>query len=67
MCYLLASGGKYHVYAGKECSRALGKASVESDECNGDIKDLSEAEEEVLNDWSRKLDSSYPVYGKVCR
>ncbi|GMH32947.1 hypothetical protein BSKO_00781 [Bryopsis sp. KO-2023] len=57
-------GGGYHVFAGRECARALAKMSTSKEDCNDDLDDLTESEFEVLDGWIRKLEK-YPVVGKI--
>lgn len=65
-------GKKYHVYAGREAGRALGKMTLmdfpeqhKKDLANPWVKDLKPEEEEVLLDWIRKFFKKYPVVGLV--
>lgn len=60
-------GGAYHVYAGREAARALGKMSLEESECTGEIDDLSEKEKTTLEQWETKFASKYKVVGQVRR
>lgn len=58
-------GGAYHVFAGREIARALGKMAIEEAECRGDIEDLTPRELSILKDWVDKFDSKYTVVGEV--
>lgn len=60
-------GGAYHVCAGREAARALGKMSLEESECTGEIDDLSEKEKTTLEQWETKFASKYKVVGQVRR
>ena len=44
-------GGSYHLFAGKDASKALGKSSLKEEDADPDYSDLPEAEMKVLNDW----------------
>lgn len=58
-------GGKYHVYAGKECARALGMMSTKAEDCNDNLKDLPGFHLEDVKERLKEFESKYPVYGKV--
>ena len=62
-----AAGSTYHVYAGRECSRALGRMTVDEQDCSDNLEDLSEKQLETLHDWEVKLQKKYDVVGKVRR
>jgi len=55
----------YHVYAGREAARALGKMSLAESDCTGEIDDFSEKEKTILEDWDTKFASKYKVVGQV--
>ena len=59
-------GGGYHVFAGRECARALGKMATEASQCTADTDDLSERELAILQDWDSKFREKYTIVGKVC-
>lgn len=42
------SGAGYHIFAGKEVSRALAKMSLVEEDCNGKLDDLTKHQLEVL-------------------
>ena len=44
-------GGSYHLFAGKDASKALGMSSLKEEDASPDYSDLPEAEMKVLNDW----------------
>lgn len=58
-------GGAYHVYAGREAARALGKMSLSAKDCTAEIDDLTEKEKETLQQWETKFSSKYKVVGQV--
>ena len=58
-------GGAYHVFAGKDASRALAITSVKPEDVRGEWADLNEKEKGVLNDWVTFFSKRYPVVGKV--
>ena len=58
-------GGPYSVFAGRECSRALGRMAVDAAECNDDLSDLDERQLKTLSDWIRKFQDKYPVVGRI--
>ena len=57
--------GGYHLFAGREIARALGKMQIDVKECNGDVSDFSEGHHETLAGWVRKFDEKYKVVGTV--
>jgi membrane-associated progesterone receptor component len=58
-------GGPYHLFAGKDASRALAKMSFEDKDLNGDLTDLGVFEMEALQDWEYKFMSKYVKVGTV--
>ena len=48
-----SSGCGYHIFAGKECSRALALMSLKPEDCNSKLTDLDESKIKVLNDWQK--------------
>ena len=58
-------GASYHVYAGKEAARALGKMSLSTTECTADVDDLNEKEMEILEQWESKFKKKYKIVGQV--
>lgn len=61
----IAPGSAYHVYAGRECSRALGRMTLDEKDCSDNLADLTEKQLETLHDWEVKLQKKYAVVGKV--
>lgn len=62
---LSTPGGGYSSFAGREASRALAKMSLQADDCNGELDDLSPRELKALQEWEEKLVGKYHVVGKV--
>lgn len=58
-------GGSYHVFAGHDASRALGKSSTKPEDVNSEWKDLPESEKKVLEDWVTFFSKRYNVVGVV--
>ncbi len=53
----------YHVFAGKEASRQLGKVVVNSAECNADWVNLAPLHLQQLDEWYSKFKGKYEVVG----
>ncbi|CEG48628.1 heme steroid binding domain-containing [Plasmopara halstedii] len=63
-------GEGYHLFAGRDASRALAKMSFEKEDLeSNDLSDLSFMDKETLNDWVAKFSvyNSYPNVGRVLR
>lgn len=63
-------GEGYHLFAGRDASRALAKMSFEPEDLNSDeLKDLGFMDQETLQDWVMKfsLYNGYPNVGRVLR
>ncbi|POR39162.1 hypothetical protein TPAR_00632 [Tolypocladium paradoxum] len=58
-------GGSYHVFAGKDASKALGKTSTKPEDVQADWSDLDEKEKGVLNDWVTFFSKRYNIVGVV--
>lgn len=56
-------GKAYAVFAGRECSRCLGKMLISDEEANANWDDLSPEHMQTLNEWEAKFGSKYPVVG----
>jgi len=60
--------GPYHLFAGRDASRALAKMSF-NPEClnNSDVSDLTEQEKKTLSDWEKKFVETrkYPIVGTL--
>jgi membrane-associated progesterone receptor component len=53
------------VFAGKEPNRALGLSSLKLEDCISDYSDLSEKEQQVLNDWHTFFTKRYNIVGRL--
>ncbi|CAH0473117.1 unnamed protein product [Peronospora belbahrii] len=63
-------GEGYHLFAGRDASRALAKMSFEKEDLeSNDLSDLSFMDKETLNDWVTKFSvyNKYPNVGRVLR
>jgi len=58
-------GGSYHIFAGKDPSRALGKSTLKSEDAVADYSTLEPSERKVLDDWHAFYAKKYPVVGRV--
>lgn len=58
-------GGSYHVFAGKDPSRALASSSLKAEDCVPEWHDLDEEKKTVLNDWYKFFSKRYNVVGRV--
>ncbi|KAL3138698.1 hypothetical protein ABBQ32_006452 [Trebouxia sp. C0010 RCD-2024] len=58
-------GAGYHIFAGKEVSRALAKMSLVDEDCNDKLEDLTKHQLDTLGDWESKFQEKYKVVGKV--
>ncbi|RYP93013.1 hypothetical protein DL770_000887 [Monosporascus sp. CRB-9-2] len=59
------AGGSYHVFAGKDASRALAKTSTNPDDVKPEWQDLDDKEKSTLNDWVTFFSKRYNVVGVV--
>jgi len=57
--------GGYHVFAGKDASRALAQSSLKPEDCRPEWYDLPASEKKVLNDWMMYFSKRYNVVGSV--
>lgn len=63
-------GEGYHLFAGREASRALAKMSFEKEDLDSDdLSDLGFMDQETLQDWVMKFSvyNGYPNVGRVLR
>ncbi|KAI1344767.1 cytochrome b5 [Xylariaceae sp. FL0016] len=58
-------GGSYHVFAGKDASRALGKTSTKAEDVKAEWKDMDDKEKKVLDDWVKYFSNRYNIVGIV--
>ncbi|PLW08790.1 hypothetical protein PCASD_03465 [Puccinia coronata f. sp. avenae] len=58
-------GGSYHVFAGKDGSKGLGKSSLKPEDAVPDYSSLSQEELKVLDDWVAFFKKRYNIIGKV--
>ncbi|KAH8160738.1 hypothetical protein CIB48_g7513 [Xylaria polymorpha] len=58
-------GGSYHVFAGKDASRALAKTSTKPEDVQPEWRDLDDKEKGVLNDWITFFSNRYNIVGLV--
>ncbi|KAI8914935.1 hypothetical protein PhCBS80983_g05158 [Powellomyces hirtus] len=58
-------GASYHMFAGKDASRALGKSSLNKADCVPDTSGLTEKELETLDKWESFYRKKYPIVGTV--
>ncbi|KAI8916945.1 cytochrome b5-like heme/steroid binding domain-containing protein [Powellomyces hirtus] len=58
-------GNGYHVFAGKDASRALGKSSLKPEDCIADYSVLTPEEMETLDKWEAHYRKKYSVVGTV--
>ncbi|KAL8972891.1 MAG: hypothetical protein Q9183_000280 [Haloplaca sp. 2 TL-2023] len=62
-----APEGAYHIFAGKDASRALALSSLKADDCRPEWEDLADKEKQVLNDWFTFFSKRYNIVGQVRR
>lgn len=60
-----APGKGYHVFVGKDASRALAKSSLDPQYAVAEWEDLSEREKQVLDDWYQFFKLRYNIVGQV--
>lgn len=62
-------GKGYHVFVGKDASRALGKSSLSPEDTDPrvswDYSTLTEKEMKTLNDWYTFFEKRYNIVGRV--
>ncbi|GMM38542.1 hypothetical protein DASC09_058810 [Saccharomycopsis crataegensis] len=62
-------GGSYHIFAGKDSSRGLGKSSLNLEdnttENSSKIDDFTTEESGVLDDWFTFFSKRYNIMGKM--
>ncbi|KAI9790509.1 MAG: hypothetical protein M1816_005016 [Peltula sp. TS41687] len=60
-----APNGPYHVFAGKDASRALAMSSTKAADVRPDWTDLGDKEKGVLNEWFNFFNKRYNIVGRV--
>ncbi|RHZ57030.1 hypothetical protein Glove_395g46 [Diversispora epigaea] len=58
-------GASYHVFAGKDASKALGLSSLQPEDAIADYSSLDTAQLKVLDDWYEYYKGKYNIVGKV--
>ncbi|KAJ2902698.1 hypothetical protein MKZ38_000208 [Zalerion maritima] len=58
-------GGSYHVFAGKDASRALALSSKDEKDVKSEWSDLSPDKKKVLDDWITFFSKRYNIVGVV--
>jgi len=58
-------GGPYHVFTGKDPSRALAISSLKPEDCVPEWHDLEDVYKTVLSEWYAFLSKRYNIVGKV--
>jgi membrane-associated progesterone receptor component len=58
-------GKGYSVFAGKDASKALGKSSLDLNDCVSDYSDLTSEEMATLDKWYSFYAKKYPIVGKI--
>lgn len=59
------AGRGYHIFAGKDASRALAKSSLRQADALPYYDDLPEKQKQVLRDWFRFFSLRYNIVGRV--
>ncbi|CCJ28987.1 unnamed protein product [Pneumocystis jirovecii] len=62
---LYGPGGSYHIFAGKDASKAFGKSSLKEEDAIADYSSLNESELRILDDWVTFFSKKYDIVGKV--
>jgi membrane-associated progesterone receptor component len=61
---LYGPGGKYNIFAGKDCTRAFALMSTSGEECNRrDVDDLNSTHRATLRQWIKVFSEKYVVVG----
>ncbi|RMD43262.1 hypothetical protein DV735_g1863, partial [Chaetothyriales sp. CBS 134920] len=58
-------GGNYHVFAGKDPSRALALSSLKAEDCVPEWDDLEDKHKTVLEEWYTFFSRRYNIVGQV--
>lgn len=59
------AGQGYHIFAGKDASRALAKSSLDPADALPHYDDLPDRQKQVLNDWYKFFSLRYNIVGRV--
>lgn len=65
---MYGEGGPYHIFAGRDVSRALAKMSFDPEALESrDLSDLTPQQLQTLQDWEKKFVEvkKYPVVGTL--
>ncbi|KAG5437016.1 hypothetical protein PCANB_001292 [Pneumocystis canis] len=62
---LYGPNGNYHIFSGKDASRAFAKSSLKEEDAIADYTDLNEQELRVLDDWFLFFTKRYNIVGKI--
>ncbi|KAL9092312.1 MAG: hypothetical protein Q9165_004486 [Trypethelium subeluteriae] len=57
--------GQYHVFAGKDASRALAQSSLKLEDVRPEWQDLPDKEKTVLEEWDTFFSKRYNIIGEV--
>ncbi|ORX89160.1 cytochrome b5 [Basidiobolus meristosporus CBS 931.73] len=60
-----APGSGYHVFAGKDASKALGMSSLKAEDCTADYSSLNDKQRETLDGWYKFFMKRYSIVGRV--
>lgn len=60
-----APGQNYHLFVGRDASRALAKSSLSIQDASPYVSDLGPAELKVLEDWFNYFSLRYNVVGRL--
>ncbi|CAG8555557.1 8572_t:CDS:2 [Ambispora leptoticha] len=58
-------GASYHIFAGKDASRALGKTSLKPEDAVADISTLNDEQLKVLDQWYDFFKKRYNIVGRL--
>lgn len=62
---LYGPGGNYHIFAGKDCTRAFALMSTNGEDCNRrDVDDLNASHCATLKQWIKMFNEKYIVVGE---
>ncbi|KAI9228303.1 MAG: cytochrome b5 [Piptocephalis tieghemiana] len=60
-------GKGYHLFVGKDSSRALGKSSLKAEDCTDDCSDFTPEQQETLDKWFAFFQKRYNIVGKIVK